>query len=319
MIFDIVSQEGNQLSISSLIELTGVSRSGYYNWVNVTRVNEQLRETKDREDFDEILKVYTANKYSKGYRMIHMCLLQEGILMNTKKVRRLMNKFGLKSHLRKQSPHRKMMKATLENSVRPNYVQREFKAYGPRTVLLTDISYILYGRGRVAYLSTIKDAYTNEILAFTISESLELSFVLECIDQLIQNHGFSLQSKTIIHSDQGSHYTSIKFQQLVKDMGIIQSMSRQGNCWDNAPQESFYGHMKDHLQLNDKDEFKDIKAEIVEFIDYYNNFRPQWNLAKLTPIQYYHFFKTKVYPLAKLVKTPSLPEVRTFEVNERTV
>lgn len=80
-----VSQKDNQLSITSLIELCGVSRSGYYNWVNVTRVNEQLREMKDRKDFDEILKVYTSNKYSKGYRMVHMCLLQEGILMNTKK------------------------------------------------------------------------------------------------------------------------------------------------------------------------------------------------------------------------------------------
>ncbi len=236
MIFEIVSQEDNHLSVTVLIKLSRVSRSGYYNWVNVTRVNEQLREIKDREDFEEILRVHTRNKYSKGYRMIHMCLLHEGILMNTKKVRRLMNKFRLNSHLRKESPHRKMLKAIRENSVRPNYVQREFKAYGPRTVLLTDISYILYGRGRVGYLSTIKDAYTNEILAFTVSESLEVSFVLDCINQLIQNHRFSLNSKTIIHSDQGSHYTSIKFQQLVKDMGLIQSMSRRGNCWDNAPQ-----------------------------------------------------------------------------------
>lgn len=302
-----------------MIEFCDLSRSGYYNWVNVTRVNEEFKEIKDREDFDKILKVYTSNKYSKGYRMVHMCLLQEGILMNTKKVRRLMKKFNLRSHLRKQSPYRKTMKETLENSVRPNYVQRKFKAYGPRTILLTDISYILYGRGHVAYLSTIKDAYTNEILAFTVSESLEVSFVLGCIDQLIQNHGFSLRSETFIHSDQGSHYTSIKFQQLVKDMGIIQSMSRRGNCWDNASQESFFGHMKDHLQLNDKDTFEEIKTEIVEFIDYYNNSRPQWNLAKLTPVQYYHFYKTKVYPLAKLVKTPSLPEVRGLEINEKIV
>ena len=314
-----VSQEDNQLSVASLIELCKVSKSGYYNWVNVTRVNQQLREIKDKADFDEILKVHTSNKYSKGYRMIHMCLLHNGILMNTKKVRRLMKKFGLKSHLRKPRSHKQMMKATLEHSVRPNYVQREFKAYGPRKVLLTDISYILYGRGRVAYLSTIKDAYTNEILAFTVSESLEVTFVLECINQLIQNHGFSLKSETIIHSDQGSHYTSIKFQQLVKDMSLIQSMSRRGNCWDNAPIESFFGHMKDHLELNNKDEFEEIEAEIVEFIDYYNNFRPQWNLAKLTPVQYYQFFNTNVYPLAKLVKTPSVPAVRTFEINERVI
>ena len=100
-----VSQEDNQLSVASLIELCKVSKSGYYNWVNVTRVNQQLREIKDKADFDEILKVHTSNKYSKGYRMIHMCLLHNGILMNTKKVRRLMKKFGLKSHLRKPRPH----------------------------------------------------------------------------------------------------------------------------------------------------------------------------------------------------------------------
>lgn len=314
MIFNVVSQEDNQLNVSSLTEICGVSRSGYYNWVNVTKINQQKRELQDQEDFNLILEVYNNRKYSKGYRMIHMCLLQKGILMNPKKVLRLMNKFRLKSHLRKESPYRKMMKATLEHSVKPNYVQREFKAYGPRVILLTDISYILYGRGNVAYLSTIKDAYTNEILAFTVSESLDVSFVLDCVNQLIESHGLSLKTKTIIHSDQGSHYTSLKFQQLVKDLGIIQSMSRRGNCWDNAPQESFFGHMKDHLQTNDIDDFEKIEAEIVEFIDYYNNSRPQWNLAKLTPIQYYQFYTTDVYPLAKLIKTPILPHVKTIEI-----
>lgn len=101
------------------------------------------------------------------------------------------------------------------------------KAYGPRTFLLTYISYILYGGGHFAYLSTIKDVYTIEILGFTVSKSLEISFILGGVEQLIQNLGFTLNSETIIHSDQGSHYTSIKFQQLVNDKGNIQSMSRR--------------------------------------------------------------------------------------------
>jgi len=314
MIHDVVSQKDNQLSVSVLVDICDVSRSGYYNWVNETRINQQKREIQDQEDFEKILDVFKYRQYSKGYRMIYMFLLQQGVLMNTKKIRRLMKKYGLKSHLRKESPYRKSMKTALENSVKPNYVKREFKAYGPRVVLLTDISYILYGRGKLAYLSTIKDAYTNEILAFTVSESLEVQFVLECVKQLIRNHGVSLQSKTIIHSDQGSHYTSLKFQQLVSDLNIIQSMSRRGNCWDNAPQESFYGHMKDHLRTEAADTFQEIKADIVEFIDYYNNDRPQWDLAKLTPIQYYQFYQTGVYPLAKLVKVPTLPKVKTVEV-----
>lgn len=313
MIYEIVSQETNELSVQSLVEICEVSRSGYYNWVNVTRINKQEQEVKDQEDFEHILEVYNYRRYSKGYRTIYMFLLQKDILMNTKKIRRLMNKFGLKSPLRKESSHRKSMKAAQENSVKPDYVKREFKAYGPRVILLTDISYILYGRGKVAYLSTIKDAYTNEILAFTVSETLEVQFVLECVEELINNHGFSLQLKTIIHSDQGSHYTSLKFQQLVSDLKIIQSMSRRGNCWDNAPQESFFGHMKDHLKVDEIDTFEEIVAEIVEFIDYYNNDRPQWGLSKLTPTQYYQFYQTNVYPIAHLVKAPTLPKVKTIE------
>lgn len=314
LIYEMTSLEDNQLSIQTLVDISNVSRSGYYNWLNVTRINQKKREVQDRENFGTILDVYNYRGFSKGYRAIHMFLLQKGVLMNTKKVRRLMNKFGLKSHLRRESPHRKSMKAALLNNVKPDYVKREFKAYGPRSILLTDISYILYGRGQVAYLSTIKDAYTNEILAFTISESLEVAFVLECVHQLVRDHGFSLQSKTIIHSDQGSHYTSLKFQQLISDLNIIQSMSRRGNCWDNAPQESFFGLMKDHLHLNDVDTIEEVKTEIVDFIDYYNNERPQWDLAKLTPIQYYQFYQTGVYYLAKLVKTPPLPEVKTIEL-----
>lgn len=242
-----------------------------------------------------------------------MTLLQDGIKMNLKKIRRLMKKFGLESHIRKERKHRTQMKFVLEGSVKPDYVKRKFKAYGPRVILLTDISYILYGRGKVAYLSSIKDAYTNEILAWKLSESLEMTFVLETVDALIAEHGFSLHSKTIIHSDQGSHYTSLKFQQLVSDLNIIQSMSRRGNCWDNAPKESFFGHMKDHLQTDTADTFKEIKTEIARFIDHYNNRRPQWDLAKLTPTQYYHFYQTGVYPLRDLIETPGLPKVKTIE------
>lgn len=281
-----------------------------------TRVNQEKREKQDREDFALILEAFNRKGYSKGYRGIHMALLQTNILMNCKKIHRLMKKFGLKSPIRKANPHKQMAKAIKEHSTKPNHVKRQFKAYGPRVILLTDITYCLYGKGKVAYLSTIKDGYTKEILAYTISESLAIDFVLECVHQLIEKHAFSLQTQTIIHSDQGSHYTSLKFQQLIKDEGIIQSMSRRGNCWDNAPQESFFGHMKDHIQLHTLDAYEQVKAAIVKFIDYYNNDRPQWNLAKLNPIQYYQFYQTGVYPLAHLIETPELPKVKTIELDE---
>lgn len=90
----------------------------------------------------------------------------------------------------------------------------------------------------------------------------------------------------MLHSDQGVHYTSPKFHQLLKRYNIQQSMSRRGNCWDNAPQESYFGHMKDELNLDTCFTFRDVCNEIKDYIDYYNNFRYQWNLKKMTPVSY---------------------------------
>lgn len=166
--------------------------------------------------------------------------------MNPKKIRRLMQKYNLFCPIRKANPYRRMAKALKTNHVAENLVDRQFEAHGPRTVLLTDITYIPYN-GTFCYLSTIIDAYTKQVLSYVLSESLEVDFVLRTIELLVEGHGISLSAETMIHSDQGCHYTSYRFIQIVKDSGLRQSMSRRGNCWDNAPQESFFGHMKDEL------------------------------------------------------------------------
>ena len=114
---------------------------------------------------------------------------------------------------------------------------------------------------------------------------------------LIRKHGLTLTSKTIIHSDQGAHYTSIRFKELLKENNWLQSMSRRGNCWDNAPQESFYGHMKDEIDITNCKNFDDIKLIIDDYMDYYNTERYQWNLAKLSPNEYYEYLITGIYPL----------------------
>ncbi|MGN0242423.1 MAG: DDE-type integrase/transposase/recombinase [Lachnospiraceae bacterium] len=123
---------------------------------------------------------------------------------------------------------------------------REFECYDPIMVLLTDITYIPYN-GTFAYLSVIPDAFTKQVLSYVLSESLEVDFVKETVEILVRDHGVDLHKETIIHSDYGVHYTSIAFIKIIKDSEIRQSMSRRGNCWDNASQESFFGHMKDHL------------------------------------------------------------------------
>ena len=291
-----------------------MSRSGYYNWVKHTRINNEEREAQDRKDFDLIMEVYRYKGYDNGYRTIHMMLLNREILMNPKKILRLMQKYNIQAKIRRPKPQRKFLRDSHNAKVSPNHVRREFHAYGPRKILLTDISYLPYSRNKMAYLSTIKDAYTNEILSYTVSESLAIDFVLECVNQLESDHGIQQSEETIIHSDQGAHYTSIKFRDLVRQKRYIQSMSRRGNCWDNAPQESFFGHMKDHLHLHELDTFEQVKTAIARIIDYYNNDRPQWNLAKLTPTQFYQYVTTDVYPHRHLVTPPELPKIRQLEL-----
>ncbi len=227
-----------------------------------------------------------------------MRLLHMGIVMNPKKIRRLMRKYNLFCPFRKANPYRQMAKALRTSNVAANLLNREFEAHGARAVLLTDITYMRFHDGFL-YLSTILDAYTKEALAHVLSDSLEIDFVLETVKIMQRDHGISLQTETMIHSDQGCHYTSIQFIRLVNDLGLRQSMSRRGNCWDNAPQESFYGHMKDELadKMARWETFDDAKRDVDDWFDYYNNDRYQWQLAKLSPRQYYHYVTTGEYPL----------------------
>ena len=251
-------------------------------------------------DFERILEAYSFRGYDKGAQGIYMRLLhmEPPIIMNVKKIRRLMKKYGLICNVRKANPYRRMANAIKTNNVADNLVKREFEKYGPRKILLTDITYIPF-EGRFCYLSTIIDAFTKEILSYVLSESLEVDFVLETVHLMIEKHGVSLTTETIIHSDQGCHYTSCSFIQLVKDKGLRQSMSRRGNCWDNAPQESFFGRMKDHIggRIKECTTYREVLGIINDWMDYYNKDRYQWELAKLSPNEYYKYITTGIYPI----------------------
>ena len=291
-----LQETDNVLTVTELCDIAGVSRSGYYGWLKSEQYRQEC-EAQDRADFEKILEAYRHRGYAKGARGIHMRLLHMGVRMNVKKIRRLMKKYGLKCPVRKANPYRRMQKAIRTNNTADNLVNREFEEHGPRAILLTDITYIPLNGGH-CYLSTILDAYTKQVLSYVLSESLEVDFVLETVNKLVTEHGISLNSKTIIHSDQGCHYTCIKFIQLVKNSSLRQSMSRRGNCWDNAPQESFYGHMKDELagEIKRWTSFEDVQRSIDSWIDYYNNDRCQWELAKLSPNEYYDYITTGAYP-----------------------
>lgn len=298
------------MNITWLCEQAQVSRSGYYAW-QANEGTRNKREAQDQKDFDLILQAYHLRGYDKGSRGIYMRLLHTGIVMNRKKIQRLMRKYALVCPIRLPNPYKKMARTKQENLTKPNLLVRKFKAFGPRVVLLTDITYIFYGRGEKAYLSTIKDAFTHQILSHVLSASLEVDFVLQTVHQLLVAHPILEKQKALIHSDQGTHYTSIKFQTLLKDKRLRQSMSRRGNCWDNAPQESFFGHMKDELpDLGQYDTFSNVQALINDYVDYYNKERYQWKLAKLSPNEYEVYARTGVHPLYHLV---TLPKLLTFQ------
>lgn len=310
IIYQTVQDTDNDLSVEMLCEIAGVSRSGYYAWVSA--ISDRLRrEEEDRADFKLILIAYNKRGYTKGARGgIYMCLLhmEPPIVMNLKKIRRLMKKYHLYCPVRRANPYRQMAKAIKTSNYADNLLQREFEYYGPRMVLLTDIIYIPYN-GTFAYLSVILDAFTKQILSYVLSSSLEIDFVKETVEILIRDHGISLHKETIVHSDQGCHYTSLTFIKILKDNDLRQSMSRSGNCWDNAPQESFFGHMKDQIsdRIAECTRYDQVKYHVDNYMDYYNNDRYVWELAYLSPNEYYKFVTTKRYPLN--IPNPPKPPV----------
>ncbi|WP_297633071.1 IS3 family transposase [uncultured Clostridium sp.] len=273
-------------SIKYLCETANVTRSAYYAYIS-RKEEHNIREKHDIEARDMVLKAFNYKSFKKGSRSIKMVLQNKfNTIFSRKKIQRIMRKFNIICPFRKANPYKRIAKATKEHSVVENKLNREFKQGIPGKVLLTDITYLPYSNSNMAYLSTIKDASTNEILAYNISDSLEISLVLDTVKKLVANRNINLHKDAFIHSDQGSHYTSPKFQKLLKKYKIGQSMSRRGNCWDNAPQESFFGHMKDEVNYKECTSLEEIKSSIRKYMHYYNNYRYQWNLKKLTPVQY---------------------------------
>lgn len=272
------------ISIKHLCQIASVSVSGYYKWIsNVENRTERLE--KEIADYEIIYEIFINHDETAGFRTITMELKhQYSIIMNHKKVIRIMEKYGLKCKIRRQRTYGITFDKNRIEHTYPNLINTKFDCVKPYSVLHTDITYIKFAYGgKTAYLSAIKDQTTREILAYKISNSLEVSFVIETITDL---QAYSLAENVIIHSDQGVHYSSKKYNEIISKMGLNASMSRRGKCVDNAPIESFFGHMKDEVDFNILQTLEEIVEVIDKYIYYYNNYRPQWTLKKMTPIEY---------------------------------
>ena len=263
-----------------MCEVARVSRSGYYQWLRKLKTK-----PKDYDDYLLIKEVFDQGKRRYGWRTIQMKLQASGIRMNHKKISRIMNTYNLVTKIRKRNPYKEIMKKTREHRTFNNILARQFNQQQPNKVFCTDITYLPFS-GNMAYLSAVKDVASREIVAWNLSRHLQMDLVFDTLKNLEANQNGPSLKNALIHSDQGFHYTSPDFISRVKKLNLIQSMSRKGNCVDNAPMESFFGHFKDEVDYRSCITFEELKGLTAEYINHYNNGRRQWDLKKMTPVEY---------------------------------
>lgn len=265
-----------------LCSITNVSESGYYLYL---REKEQ-RNRKDEKDYLLIKKVFDNKKGKIGARTIKMRLEDDGIVMNLKKIRRIMNKYGLACKIRRVNKSRVSLMKNKENIFVKNLLNREFKQYTPHHYASTDITYIRH-QNRFSFLSVVKDLATGEVLTWRLSKEVNLKLVMDTIDGLelyFKENNLTL-SNLLLHSDQGFQYTNLDYHNRLKGLNITQSMSRRGNSVDNAPIESFFGHMKDEVEYS-KLNFTELEDLIDRYMIEYNYQRKQWGRKRLAPVYY---------------------------------
>lgn len=257
-----------------------MSRSGYYRWAAHADLPK-----KDTADYVLIKEIFDKGKSKLGWRTIQMRLKRDkGVVMNHKKIQRIKNQYGLFTKTRKVNPYKALMKKTQEHRTCDNVLNREFTQVVPYKIFGTDITYLPFNH-RMAYLSAVKDFASGEIVAWEVSEHITMDLVLNTVKSM-KNTLATTCAGGLIHSDQGFHYTNPAYIRMIKELHMVQSMSRKGNCIDNAPTESFFGHFKDDSDYKQCKTFEELKETVRKDIQYYNLERPQWNLKKMTPVEY---------------------------------
>jgi len=234
---------------------------------------------------DSIKNTYIKSNGCYGYRRIRDTLTsKQGMVISYKKVLRLMRKLGLKSRIRKKRNF-----FGNETLLAANILNREFQSNLPNRKLVTDITYLKV-RGVNYYLSVIYDLFNNEVKSYELSKYNDNPLVINTIKQAFPRVS---NDQLILHSDQGSQYTSVAYTSLLKSLGITKSMSRKGNCLDNACIESFFGHLKsESIYLEKVNTYEELKSLIDEYIYFYNNDRIQNKLRKMAPIEYRNHFES---------------------------
>ena len=271
--FMVIYRHKDKYSISEMCRFFGVSRSGYYDYVN--RMDIPAKDLPLAEKIREC-----QEKYGKtyGYRRVHIWLERQGTHRDPKTILRVMQKYNLLSEVRRKKYH------NYSNVLHKydNLLNRDFNADRPNQKWVTDISYIKTQQGTL-YLSVIRDLYDNSIIAYKTGTEQNINLVLSTIRAAKRKE--KVTAKLQLHSDQGFQYTSQAYFNLTKSYGITPSMSRRGNPYDNAMAENFFSILKTECIYRTKlRTYEDARILISEYIHFYNNERIQLK-TKLTPLE----------------------------------
>lgn len=268
-------------SVTMLCNCLRVSKSGYYAFLKRAQ-----HPTIECYETELVTLIFEQRRGKAGARVIKMLLWRHFfLLVNLKKVRRIMRDQGLRTKIRRRNKYASFKDKNEVHESVPNYLDRNFDIREAETVFCTDITYLDYNRGKRAYLSVVQDIATKEIVHFNLSQKMTLNLAVDGIKDLY----FKIQSKgrkaIMVHSDQGSHYTSRTYRRLLEELDVLQSMSRKGNCLDNAAIESLFGHLKDEMDYRSCHTYEELEKVVKEYVNYYNFERPQWGLKAKTPAE----------------------------------
>ena len=274
------------VNTSYLLKKIGISRSSYYSILrnNSYGISQKMRDEQDDKDIEIIKRVMDYRGFRKGIRQIYMMMDDvTGYHFAMNKIKRLMKKYDVRSGIREKKQSRIEARQNLEEHKKPNHLKRRFRIARPNTHTLTDVTYIPYGDQKLAYGSAIRDAVTGRMYDLTISECNDLNLVLSSLKSL---DNISFNPKAIFHSDQGALYLTDTYQNSIQNLGLKQSMSKRGNCLDNASQESFFALFKTETAYRDCNDIIELEVLCSNYLDYFNNERRQWDRRRMTPMEY---------------------------------
>lgn len=246
----------------------------------------EIRREKDGPAHDLIKHYFEKSRRKAGIITLDLLMRRDGHLINHKRIARIKREYGLHTKIRRRNPYRVIPLDSGEFVHVPNRLKRDFYPPLPDQVYSTDMTYLFYGKCEKAFLSATKDLATNEIVSYKVMRSPTVSCFAEEFKLLLAKMPAERRRNLLIHSDQGFQYTNEMFRDVLKNAGVTQSMSRRGNCLDNAPIESFFGHLKDLLDVKACKSYEEVEKEVIRTIKYYNEERPQKALNKKAPAEY---------------------------------